>query len=261
MNNKFDFLKDLHPDIYKNISCAVENEVIEPDITAYKIRKSLEYFIKILGEKEGIELNGRLYDNINELYKRKILNKRLYYVCEYIRNTGNIGVHASVDNVIVSDNILKAFFDFSKWFVEKYDNISSDEIHERIINNPVNKIENRYSIGLNDKEKDIFDSAQRVLYSLIEKIIIDDKNDGVGFITDVKENITFEEYHSYYLLALKKMINYSYPEIGIMPGTSLKFVLAYRKIAKKYYGIGDDFKINKILAKELYKHTHWYLLQ
>ena len=92
MQTKFEFLQAGYPEIYQNVLSALENKVIEPDITIYKIRKSLESLLKEIGKEENIILGDKLYININILYKQGIIDSRMNDICNYIREKGNIGI-------------------------------------------------------------------------------------------------------------------------------------------------------------------------
>lgn len=251
MQTKFEFLQAGYPEIYQNVLSALENKVIEPDITIYKIRKSLESLLKEIGKEENIILGDKLYININILYKQGIIDSRMNDICNYIREKGNIGVHNNIGSMDVAEDILQAFYVFSKWFGEKYLNYSED-------NNYTNQLEDRYSSGLQGYDKEIYDTVQSLLETMIEESIV--KDNKVSFITEVKY-ITFDEYYDYYLEALNKIVGYTDDVQSGIPVSALHLVLEYKKIAKRHFFTDDDIKINRMLARELYMHTHWRLLQ
>lgn len=253
-SDRFEALKKNYPEIYENVMSAFENKVIEPDITAFKIRKSLESLIAIVGTMENIQLFSTLKENINLLYEKRVIDDQIKDTAEYIRKAGNVGVHQNNTHIFLSRNILEAFFHFFQWFMYRYENVV---VEEQLVDSPSMKLKNRFSLISDEKEKNIFDSAMRALSLLTEELIIAEKLSGIGVINEIPF-LSFEEYTRYFIKALQALSSHSIPELGITSERSLEFILKFREIARNYYNIGDDYKLNKILAENLYKHTHWY---
>ena len=167
MLHDFDFLIKDYPNIYENVKSAIENSVIDSDISTFKIRKSLEELLKIIFQKEGLQISNTLYNNIRLLHDKGILDDYAFSVCEYIRNVGNAGIHNNSVNNIAANNIIDAFYIIAKWHVKKYNkSVNPKEIFER---NSLHNIANRYKKNtITEEEQEIFSSVMKSLENLIE---------------------------------------------------------------------------------------------
>ena len=263
MENRFHFLKDKNKVIFDNICDAINNYIINPDVSAFKVRKCLEALIRKIYEKEySLKKNkcndNSLYNNLEELYNNKILPENIFRACNYVREIGNKGVHhENVTSVEVEDSI-DCFFSICLWYYSKYEHYTN--LNEYVGYIPQLGFDTRYAHKLSGKDKIIFENGLDWISELIKKLIIDDKLNGRGIINQV-DYISFDEYYEYFLKALQKAANFALPEKNWTTEKSLQLILRVKELAKINYEIGDDYKINKILAYALYEHTHWALLK
>ena len=256
IKNDFSFFKERYPELYENLTFAIENSVTDVDSCIFKVRKSLERLIAKICELEGIKTEKNLSANIENLYKNNLLDDIRFHQCNLIRNIGNLAVHDKTDDITLSRLVLNTFYDFCVWYAKKYDNTLN--LKDAYNKNPDHNLKNLFVSGIDEKDKKFYDSMMSSFKEYIDHLIIRDKlGSDWGIVNDV-EYVDFEEYSRYFTKALAHMANCSIPEAGIMPEQSLEHVLKFKEIARKRYGVSDEYKLNKLLAQSLYKNTYWY---
>ncbi len=94
----FDYIKELgFDDLYHYCSSAEENQVSDPELSAFNARRALEYMVRELYLMKGIEISERtsLFQLVeDESFTSFINDAKVLQAVHYIRKVGNLGAHA-----------------------------------------------------------------------------------------------------------------------------------------------------------------------
>ena len=94
----FDYIKDLGLNtLHRFCSAAEENQVCDPEISAFNARRALEYIVREIYKMKGIEIKERtsLFELVDgEPFRTFIGDDRVMMAVHYVRKVGNNGAHA-----------------------------------------------------------------------------------------------------------------------------------------------------------------------
>lgn len=119
--SSFQFLEPYYPEFYHNALIAEKLVFIDPSSSLAKSRLIAEKITNLLLQYESVRVGANQFENIKLLHDHYVIPSLIKDDLHLIRKSGNKASHDGSGKQAEAQFILKLLFQFSKWFVEKYE--------------------------------------------------------------------------------------------------------------------------------------------